>query len=51
MLDSSGAPLEPVLGLLLAVEPELHAVMPTASPAIASPSALWRMREAFIVLL
>jgi hypothetical protein len=47
MLDSSGAPLEP----LLALGPELHAVMPTVSPAIAITSALWQIREAFIVLL
>jgi hypothetical protein len=51
MLDSSGAPLEPLLAALLALDPELHAVMPTVSPAIASTSALWHIREAFIVLL
>src|SRR5882757_10359975 len=51
MLDRSGAPLGPPLAALLALDPELHAVMPAVSAAIASTSALWHIREAFIVLL
>lgn len=49
MLDSSGAPPELVVTLLVP-DPELQAVMPRASPAMAMASALRRMREAFIVL-
>jgi len=45
------APEAVAVPALVALDPELHAVMPTASPAIASASALRQMREAFIVLL
>ena len=53
MVDSSGAPLAPPLALppVVALDPELHAVTPTVSPAIASTSALRQIREAFIALL
>jgi hypothetical protein len=52
MVDSSGAPLAALLALLLVLlDPELHAVTPAASPAIASTSALRRTGEDFIVLL
>jgi hypothetical protein len=52
-LDSSGAPLAPLVAPPpgVALDPELHAVMPTASPAIANTSALRYIREPFIVLL
>jgi hypothetical protein len=51
MLDISGAAPVPLLVPLLLLDPELHAVTPMVSPAIATTSALRQMREAFIVLL
>src|SRR5487761_415964 len=51
MVDSSGAPLAPLLAVPPALDAELHAVTPTVSAAVANTSALWRIREAFIALL
>jgi len=57
MSGFSGAPvtlaleLVPPLAALLVLDPELHALMPTASPATANTSALRYIREAFIGLL